>query len=214
MGDDDAPWLRPAIWGPAVLLLVAALVYLLPAGWLPSPPWRHATASTEGESQLSTAPAGASPLAASAPVAIAASETTGVAASMPEAAASIAAATAPAASTAGGADAASSAPTASASVEGMGDAVPQATAPGAAAGDADHALVLHVTSDSWIEVIDGRGQALLARTVKPGESIGLDGALPLRLRIGNAPATAVVFRGQPVALAPYTRDNLARLELR
>jgi len=85
---------------------------------------------------------------------------------------------------------------------------------GPMADDGPHALVLHVTSDSWIEVVDGGGKSLLARTVRSGESVGLDGAVPLRLRIGNAPATAVIFRGQPVALAPYTRDNLARLELR
>jgi len=41
----------------------------------------------------------------------------------------------------------------------------------------------------------------------------LDGALPLRLKIGNARATEVVFRGRPMDLSPSTRDNVARLEL-
>jgi cytoskeleton protein RodZ len=47
-----------------------------------------------------------------------------------------------------------------------------------------------------------------------GESVGLDGAPPLRLRIGNAARTRVVFRGQPAELAAFTRDNVARLELK
>ena len=42
----------------------------------------------------------------------------------------------------------------------------------------------------------------------------LDGAAPLRVRIGNAAGTRVSFRGQPMELAAYTRDNVARLELK
>jgi cytoskeleton protein RodZ len=75
-------------------------------------------------------------------------------------------------------------------------------------------LQIRVNETSWIEVQDGRGPVLLSRTVQPGESVGLDGALPLRLTIGNAAATQLVFRGRPVDLAGATRDNVARLELK
>jgi cytoskeleton protein RodZ len=54
---------------------------------------------------------------------------------------------------------------------------------------------------------------LLSRNVQAGELIGLDGALPLRLIIGNAAATQLFFRGNPVDLAASTRDNVARLQL-
>ena len=47
----------------------------------------------------------------------------------------------------------------------------------------------------------------------PGESVSLDGALPIRLTIGNASATQLGFRGQPVDLSDRTRDNIARLQL-
>ena len=47
-----------------------------------------------------------------------------------------------------------------------------------------------------------------------GETVGLDGAPPLRVRIGNTAATRLVFRGQPTELAGFTRDNVARLELK
>jgi cytoskeleton protein RodZ len=50
--------------------------------------------------------------------------------------------------------------------------------------------------------------------LQPGESLGLDGHLPFKLKIGNAAATSLVFRGQPVDLAALTRDNVARLELK
>lgn len=73
---------------------------------------------------------------------------------------------------------------------------------------------LRTTESSWMEVTDADGRVLLSRTVQPGESVGLDGALPIRLVIGNASATQLGFRGQPVDLAPRTRDNVARIELR
>jgi len=75
-------------------------------------------------------------------------------------------------------------------------------------------LQVHATAQSWVEVIDVRGQSLLSRVVQAGENVQLDGVAPLKVKIGNAAATEIVFRGQPLALAPFTRDNLARLELK
>lgn len=75
-------------------------------------------------------------------------------------------------------------------------------------------LSLRTREASWIEVVDGSNRPLLSRTVLPGESVGLDGQAPLRLTIGNASATEVSFRGQPVNLVPLTRDNIARVELK
>jgi len=92
-----------------------------------------------------------------------------------------------------------------------------AEAPAGASGPAAGAVTLlqvHATAPSWVEVIDARGQPLLARLVQPGESIGLDGVLPVKLKIGNASATQLVFRGEPVELAPFTRDNVARFDLK
>ena len=75
-------------------------------------------------------------------------------------------------------------------------------------------IQLHTTAASWVEVTDGSGRALVARLIQPGETIDLEGAAPFRLRIGNASGTQVSYRGQPMELAAYTRDNVARLELK
>jgi len=75
-------------------------------------------------------------------------------------------------------------------------------------------LQLTARQASWIEVLDAKGEALLARTLAPGESVSLDGVLPVRVKIGNAAGTELLFRGQAVDLAPVTRDNVARLELK
>ncbi|TDM06363.1 MAG: hypothetical protein C4K60_17500 [Ideonella sp. MAG2] len=36
----------------------------------------------------------------------------------------------------------------------------------------------------------------------------------MRVKIGNAAGTSLTVRGQPVELAPWTRDNVARIELK
>ena len=89
-------------------------------------------------------------------------------------------------------------------------AVPDAVTAAAASG----VLQFRTTAESWIEVTDARGQSLIARVLQPGESIGLDGALPMKIKVGNARGTQVVFKGQPLELAASTRDNVARLELK
>ena len=75
-------------------------------------------------------------------------------------------------------------------------------------------LAIRTSADSWVEVQDARGQMLLSRTVRPGEAVGLDGAMPLRVTIGNAAVTQVTLRGQLVDTAASTRENVARLQLR
>ncbi|MEX8517998.1 MAG: helix-turn-helix domain-containing protein [Leptothrix sp. (in: b-proteobacteria)] len=75
-------------------------------------------------------------------------------------------------------------------------------------------VVLRATSESWVEVRDAGGAVLLSRMLLPGEVVGLDGSLPLKLKIGKADGIRVSLRGQPVDLAPYTRDSVARFELK
>ncbi|HEV8692187.1 MAG TPA: helix-turn-helix domain-containing protein [Ideonella sp.] len=88
-----------------------------------------------------------------------------------------------------------------------------ASAPAVTAADG-HLLQLRARGPSWIEVVDGRSQVLLARTLAPGEAVGFDGALPMRVRIGNVAVTEMSFRGRVVDLAAQTRDNVARVELK
>ena len=89
-------------------------------------------------------------------------------------------------------------------------AVAEAAAPAAGGG----VLQLHATAPSWVGVVDAHGQSLIAREMHPGEDVALDGAMPLKVKIGNAVGTRIIFRGQPLELAAFTRDNVARLELK
>ena len=68
---------------------------------------------------------------------------------------------------------------------------------------------------SWIEVTDARGKSLLSRT-RAGRArrVGLDGALPLRVTIGNAAATRSACAASRSTWRRYARDNVARFELK
>ena len=186
-GREEPSWslasVRPLVWAAAVLVLGAVAVLVLPAGW-----WQRSAPSVPSMPTVAT------------PASAAASLPTGAEAAS-AALASLAAASAP--------EAAASQPL----VETV-FSVPQETpANGAAATVASGLVQLRSSEVTWVEVRDARGQLLLSRTVQPGESVGLDGSLPMRLVIGNAAATHLAFRGQPVDLAPRTRDNVARVEL-
>lgn len=168
----------------AGIALLAAAAAIL---LLPADAWDWFGSSSTASLPSATAPAAAE-LPALAPAASAAP------AALPEPAAS----------------AAASAPVAVAAVETVHSVPADSSAELAAVKGAS----LTTSEPSWIEASDAGGQVLLSRTVLPGETVGVDGRLPLRLKIGNARATQLVFRGAPVDLAPVTRDNVARLELK
>lgn len=83
-----------------------------------------------------------------------------------------------------------------------------ASAPGAGP------LALQAVESSWIEVREAGGKVLLSRTLAAGESLRLDGVLPLSLTVGNVKGTQVSFRDTAIDLNPLNRGNVARLELK
>lgn len=180
---------HPLSWAALLLVLAAALVM-----WLPDGSWRawRAWGPASG--------------AASAPLATPAASAT--VAAMAAMAAAASAVVEEAVQTA-------SAPASAVVVEVVhATSADPAAASAVAAAPAAGMVVLRSSAPSWVEVIDAGGQVLLQRVLQPGESVGLDGRLPLRLKIGNAAVTSLQFRGREVDLAAVTRDNVARLELK
>jgi len=95
-----------------------------------------------------------------------------------------------------------------------GTAQPALAPQAAAAGAADAMLVVRYEGPSWTEIRDSAGRMLISRLVDADSVEPFDGAPPFSIVIGNARAVTLVYRGQPVDLAPYTRLNVARLVLR
>lgn len=191
---DLSPLRHPLSWAALAVLVAAAAVFVAPAGWW-EVFWPAGTPTQEpAVPAAASAAAAASTASASAP------------ASAPPVAASDSLSAAPAML---GASAA-----AAPAVEVVHSVPGAETGASAEADTAGGLAVLRATDATWVEVVDAGGQVLVQRLLQPGESLGLNGTLPFKLKIGNAAATQLQFRGQGVDLAPVTRDNVARLELK
>jgi len=195
--------IRPMAWAGVGLLVAAAVVYFAPAGLLVWPQaLRPAAPAASG---VVAAPASAP---ASAAVVAEAPASGAVPAPPTEALAAAAPPSAPAQ-----VSAPAKAPLAPPAAVAPSAAEPRRLPPPADATAQAGIIQLRTSGESWIEARDSQGRIVFSRLVASGENVGLNGSLPLRLTIGNAPVTRVTFRGQPVDLVPATRDNVARLEL-
>lgn len=88
---------------------------------------------------------------------------------------------------------------------------PEASAPAVAAAGI---LVLQSRQPSWVEVTDAQGVLQLRKTLGPGETAQLTGALPLSVVLGRADAVDVMVRGERLDVTAMTRDNVARFEVK
>lgn len=93
-------------------------------------------------------------------------------------------------------------------------AAPDAPAGSISGAAADAALVLSFEGPSWTEVRDASGQLVVSRLIAAHSVEPVRGDAPFDVVLGNAPAVTLSYRGKPVDLAPYTRQNVARLTLK
>ena len=222
---------RPVVLGAGALLVAAIAVYAVPSTWIEqltqrlhgtdtaatTPAAGPETASTAangstGDTSVVTTPVEAQTGASGAAVAAgpAASATTLPA---PATGTPVTSAATPATTTAPTTTATPSpAPTTAATTS---TATPAPTAPATptAPPPGSSPLIVKASAESWVEVVDAKGQVLLSKLMRAGDQVDLHGIAPLKLRVGNVSGTALVFRGQPVDLAARSRDNVARLEL-
>lgn len=212
----DAPrLLKPALLGPLFVLVAALLVYMVPVhmwhlpfiGTEAEAPATGAAGTSSSEGVVLGAAALQAPMVEPAPAPATATAAGADGTSMSSAAASPA--TTPSTSQAPGANTGIDAGTGISS-QSAAAVLPAASAPATASPP----LSITATKESWVEVVDADNRVLLSRSIPAGETVDLDGPAPLKLRIGNAIDTQVVYRGQAVPLAPVTRDNIARLELK
>jgi cytoskeleton protein RodZ len=201
---------RPWVVIVVLLVLAALALFAVPESWIERVTHPF-TASPAASAPVDAAASGAATGNAGAPVDL---PPAGAVASAPVA-------VSPAAASAPLPPAAASAPASAAPAGALTPAAVSATAAQGidevlahAAGAPSIPLQVNAVADSWVEVVDAKGRSLLSRTVVAGESVGLDGALPMRVKIGNASGTRLKLRGDNVDLAPWTHDNIARLEVK
>lgn len=181
----DWSWLgRPVVWGTLLVLIAAGVLAFAPARFL-----------DRLKGALPSAPGASSP--ASSPVSL--MPPAGTASSVVEVVPTVPMVVGGAATTLG----------APAAVE----VPPAALVPSATVPAGDGLLGVKAVGETWVEVQDARGRTLLSRKIAAGETLGLNGDVPLRVTIGNATNTQLTFRGQLVDLKANTQGNVARLQL-
>lgn len=84
----------------------------------------------------------------------------------------------------------------------------------ATAPSADAPLLVRPKVDAWIEVRDSKGQMLIKRLVKAGETLRQDTQAPFFIYVGRADSTELLWQGKPVDLKPHTQNNEARLQIK
>lgn len=190
---------HPAAIGALLLLLGAAAVYLLPQHWI-----------GRGSEPVATAPVNDAPVMADA--ASAANTTLPAASAVLESAPAVAQLD-PASAPSPAAPVTHREPLAQSGAQSAQPpsrpTVAAETRPGAELAG----VRLRALADTWVELVDARGQVLLSRLLRGGELAELQAQAPLKLRVGNVAGTELLLRGEKVDLAAVARDNVARLEL-
>ncbi len=79
--------------------------------------------------------------------------------------------------------------------------------------EGDDTLGIGFSEDSWLVIRDGEGRKLYSNLGRRGSELTFVGQAPFRLVIGYAPGATVRFNGDAVALAPHTRNDVAKLFL-
>lgn len=195
---------KPVVITVLALLLAALVVVLLPMGQrgddvapANAPEAPPQVASVPSTSVTETAPVSVAPAAvapgSSAPLAAAPMAAPAAATALPPTATAAVAPAAPA------------------------SAMPAASAALAAASgpiNARGTVLFRTRAQSWIQVTDATGATVFQRLMEPGESAGASGTTPLSVVIGSVEATEVQVRGRPYDLAPVSKDNVARFEVR
>jgi len=67
---------------------------------------------------------------------------------------------------------------------------------------------------SWVQVVDAAGLVHLRKTMDRGESVSINGTLPLTVVVGRATAIELVVRGKPFDLQAVAKDNVARFQIK
>jgi cytoskeleton protein RodZ len=69
-------------------------------------------------------------------------------------------------------------------------------------------LQLRFNADSWVEVFDGAGRAVIYDLGKAGSERTVTGTAPLSVTIGNVSAVTVAINGRPVSVPPRAPGEL------
>ena len=93
---------------------------------------------------------------------------------------------------------------------------PAPVEPAAAPVAPNRSVVLRVSAqdETWLQVIRPDGTVLMGRLLQAGDVVDMGSAPPYTVVLGRASAAQVFVRGQAISLAPHTRGDVARYEVK
>ncbi len=83
-----------------------------------------------------------------------------------------------------------------------------------AAASGSDVLTVNAQANVWVEIRDRRGELVLQRQLRAGETVKLELAAPLFIYVSRADSTQVLWRGLPVDLLSGAQNNEARLKIK
>lgn len=75
-------------------------------------------------------------------------------------------------------------------------------------------LQVRAQDETWFEVTRPDGTVLMSRLLQAGDVVDLGSSPPYTVVLGRASAAQLFLRGQAIALAPHTRGDVARYEVK
>ena len=75
----------------------------------------------------------------------------------------------------------------------------------------DDELWFEFTEDCWVEIYNTDGRSLYQDLSQRRQSLRLVGRGPFQIQLGYAPGVTLEYNGEPVPLAPHTRNTVASL---
>jgi cytoskeleton protein RodZ len=75
-------------------------------------------------------------------------------------------------------------------------------------------VVFKAKGSTWVKVVDAKGIVQLSKTIGNGEVVGASGTAPLSVVVGRVDVTDVEVRGASFPLAGFSKDNVARFEVK
>ena len=71
-------------------------------------------------------------------------------------------------------------------------------------------LSFELAEDAWLEVTDAEDKRLYYNMGRQGSRISVQGVMPYRVKVGNAPAVGVSFEGRRLDISAFSYESVAR----
>jgi cytoskeleton protein RodZ len=71
-------------------------------------------------------------------------------------------------------------------------------------------LSFELAEDAWLEVTDAEDKRLYYNMGRQGSRISVQGVMPYRVKVGNAPAVSVSVEGRRLDISAFSYESVAR----